>query len=105
MPKMSEIMHIMFYKNVRNHAIFVEGFWPEFYARGSFMKYFMSGGEIENTNHIYSCEILNQESMKPCFEEILNEYARKQKNIYKSAVKEIDWFCGYQKLQTGFQYF
>ena len=29
-------------KNVENHAIFVEGFWPEFYARGRFMRYSMS---------------------------------------------------------------
>ena len=29
-------------KNVENHAIFVEGFWPDFYARGRFMKYSMS---------------------------------------------------------------
>ena len=29
-------------KNVENHAIFVEGFWPNFYARGRFMKYSMS---------------------------------------------------------------
>ena len=29
-------------KNVENLAIFVEGFWPEFYARGRFMKYSMS---------------------------------------------------------------
>ena len=25
-----------------NHATFVEGFWPEFYARRGFMKYSMS---------------------------------------------------------------
>ena len=30
-------------KNVENHAIFVEEFWPDFYARGRFMKYSMSG--------------------------------------------------------------
>ena len=29
-------------KNVENHATFVEGFWPEFYAHGRFMKYSMS---------------------------------------------------------------
>ena len=29
-------------KNVENHAIFVEGFLPDFYARGRFMKYSMS---------------------------------------------------------------
>ena len=29
-------------KNVENHAIFVEEFWPDFYARGRFMKYSMS---------------------------------------------------------------
>ena len=30
-------------RNVKNHAILVEGFEPEFYARGRFMKYSMSG--------------------------------------------------------------
>ena len=34
---------ICYAKNVENHGIFVEGFWPEFYARGRFMKYSMSG--------------------------------------------------------------
>ena len=29
-------------KDVKNHATFVEGFWPEFYARVRFMKYSMS---------------------------------------------------------------
>ena len=29
-------------KNVENHATFVEEFWPKFYARGRFLKYFMS---------------------------------------------------------------
>ena len=29
-----------------NHAIFVEGFWPNFYARGRFMKYSMSRAEL-----------------------------------------------------------
>ena len=33
-------------KNVGNHAIFVEGFWVEFYARGRFMKYSMSVEEM-----------------------------------------------------------
>ena len=32
-----------FMKNVEKHAIFVEGFSPEFYACGRFMKYSMSG--------------------------------------------------------------
>ena len=30
---------ICYAKNAKNHDIFVEGFWPEFYARGRFMKY------------------------------------------------------------------
>ena len=30
-------------KNAENHATFVEGFWPKFYARGRFMKHSMSG--------------------------------------------------------------
>ena len=30
-------------KNVKNPATFVEGFWPEFQARGRFIKYSMSG--------------------------------------------------------------
>ena len=33
---------ICYAKNVENHAIFVEGFWQEFFARGRFMKYSMS---------------------------------------------------------------
>ena len=33
---------ICYAKNVKNHTAFVEGFWPEFYARGRFMKYSMS---------------------------------------------------------------
>ena len=32
--------------NVENHAIFVEGFWPELYVRGRFMKYSMSAGLV-----------------------------------------------------------
>ena len=31
-------------ENVENHDIFVEGFWPNFFARGRFMKYSMPGG-------------------------------------------------------------
>ena len=42
MPK-NEKYHVIFRtENVENHAIFVEGFWPDFYARGRFMKYSMS---------------------------------------------------------------
>ena len=33
---------ICYPKNVENPATFVEGFWPEFQARGRFMKYSMS---------------------------------------------------------------
>ena len=29
-------------KNIENHATIVEGFWPDFYARGRFLKYSMS---------------------------------------------------------------
>ena len=39
---------ICYAKNVENHAIFVEGFWPGFYARGRFMKYSMSGLMLPN---------------------------------------------------------
>ena len=35
-------------KNVENHAIFVEGFWQDFYARGRFMKYSMSAENGQN---------------------------------------------------------
>ena len=38
MPKMSKITHNLLCKNVENPATFVEGFGPEFQARGSFMK-------------------------------------------------------------------
>ena len=37
-------MHNLFCINVEIHAIFVEGFSSEFYARGRFMKYSMSEG-------------------------------------------------------------
>ena len=33
---------ICYAKNGENPATFVEGFWPEFQARGRFMKYSMS---------------------------------------------------------------
>ena len=37
MPKMSKITQICYTKNGKNHATFVERFWPEFYAHGRFM--------------------------------------------------------------------
>ena len=33
-------------KNVENHANFFEEFWPEFYARGRFMKYSKSAAKM-----------------------------------------------------------
>ena len=42
MAKCRKSRIICYAKNVENQAIFVEGFWPEFYARGRFMKYPMS---------------------------------------------------------------
>ena len=42
MPKCQKSHMISYAKNVKNHASFVEVFWPEFYARGRFMKYSMS---------------------------------------------------------------
>ena len=48
---MLKITHNCYAKNVKNHAIFVEEFWPEFYARGSFMKYSMS---VEKRKMIYA---------------------------------------------------
>ena len=39
---MSKLFKIPNAKNVENHNIFVEGFWPEFHARGRFMKYSIS---------------------------------------------------------------
>ena len=44
MTKIAQFYHA---KNVENHATFVEGIWPEFYARGRFMKYNMSENHIE----------------------------------------------------------
>ena len=41
-PKQFKTLIIYYAKDVENHAIYVEGFWPEFYARGRFMKYSMS---------------------------------------------------------------
>ena len=43
MPIMSKITHKFLCKNVENPANFVEGFLPEYQARGRFMKYSMSG--------------------------------------------------------------
>ena len=47
--KMSKITLFVAPKNVENHAIFVEAFWPDFYARGRFVKYSMSG-EVNSAN-------------------------------------------------------
>ena len=44
------MLKICFLKNVENHATFVEGFWPEFYTHGRFMKYSMSGYLIYGQN-------------------------------------------------------
>ena len=38
---MSKLFKIPNVNNVENQAIFVEGFWPEFYAHTRFMKYSM----------------------------------------------------------------
>ena len=40
---------ICYAKNVKNHATFVEGFWPEISAGGRFMKYSMSVTEFVNS--------------------------------------------------------
>ena len=42
MPRNDKNQAFFCAENVENHAIFVEGFWPDFYARGRFMKYSMS---------------------------------------------------------------
>ena len=51
MPKVLTITHSLFWKNVKNQAIFVEGFSPVFYACGRFMKYSMSGPKEHKINH------------------------------------------------------
>ena len=50
---MLKITHNLFCKNVKNHAIFVEGFWPEFYARGRFMKFSMSDNSSSSSRETY----------------------------------------------------
>ena len=60
MPKMLKITHNLLCKNVENHATLVEGFWPEFYPRGRFMKYSMSAAHIiysnqDGTDILFSC--------------------------------------------------
>ena len=42
MTKLHKITHHLLCENVENHATFAEGFCPEFYARGRFIKYSLS---------------------------------------------------------------
>ena len=42
MPRNDKNHAICCAENVKNHAIFVKGFGPDFYARGRFMKNSMS---------------------------------------------------------------
>ena len=56
MPKLFKITQNLLCENVENHAIFVEGFWPEFYARGRFMKYSMS--DVVDTNFPFHATII-----------------------------------------------
>ena len=53
------IMSKLFAKNTTNHATFVKGFWPEFYASGRFMKYSMSGGITFNVQSFSSSKWLH----------------------------------------------
>ena len=64
---------------IRNRMIDIEFNFP----KNKISKTLCCCGEIENMNHIYSCKILNQESIKTSFEEIFNDDIRKQKIIYE----------------------
>ena len=62
---------------IRNRMIDIEFNFP----KNKISKKFCCCGEAENMKHIYSCKILNQESIEISFEEIFNDDVRKQKNI------------------------
>ena len=51
MPKCQKSRIICYAKNVENPATFAEGFWPEFQARGRFMKYSMSAQHAKQPSH------------------------------------------------------
>ena len=55
MPWYDENCTVWYAKNVENHAIFVEGFLPEFYARGRFMKYSMSEKNLNDGKFYFLC--------------------------------------------------
>ena len=65
MSKVSKITHNVFCKNVENHAIFVEGFWPEFNARGRIIKYSLSVNNTLSSNPFSFVKIGFHSS--PCF--------------------------------------
>ena len=64
---------------IRNRMIDIEFNFP----KNKISKTLCCCGELENMNHIYSCKMLNQESIKTSFEEIFNDDIRKQKIIYE----------------------
>ena len=64
---------------IRNRMIDIEFNFP----KNKISKRLCCCGELENMNHIYSCKMLNQESIKTSFEEIFNDDIRKQKIIYE----------------------
>ena len=49
----------MYAKNVENPATFVEGFWPEFYARGRIMKSSMSDKDCSKTHSYTDFKLLD----------------------------------------------
>ena len=51
-----KITHNLLRKKCQNPATFVEGFWPEFPARGRFMKYSMS-----EQNRVWNCKCQGKE--------------------------------------------
>ena len=79
---------------IRNRMIDIEFNFP----KNKISKTLCCCGEVENMKHIYSCKILNQESIKTSFEEIFNDDVRKQKNIYERFKNNFD-----KRLQ-GIQY-
>ena len=71
---------------IRNRMIDIEFNFP----KNKISKTLCCCGEVENMKHLYSCKILNQESIKTSFEEIFNDDVRKQKNIYERFKNNFD---------------
>ena len=60
------------------------------FPKNKISKKYCCCGEEEDMKHIYSCKILNEESIKISYEEIFNDDVRKQKNIYERFKNNLD---------------